>query len=133
MAEARMLPKRTWSWAEYMSLKKGAYRVFMLREISCLFNALYMVFLIVMLHDLRGPKADYDAFLALLWSPAMLPLHVVALAFALLHTITFFNAMGKAIVIRTGEERISEGGMAVPAYAAWVVATLFVVWFLGHG
>ncbi len=123
--------KRPMSKTWYM--KNRAYQIFILRELSSVFNALYVVFALVMLWNLMRGKAAFDAFLAVLWSPAMIPLHVIALGFALLHTITWFNATGKAIVVRFGEERLPESALAIPNYIAWAAVTAFLFWFLGHG
>jgi fumarate reductase subunit C len=125
------MKKRSRPWGEY--LKQNAYRIFVLREVSSLFNAIYIVFFIVLLFLLGEGKDSYREFLSVLWSPPMMILHVVALAFALLHTVTWFNATGKAIVVRRGEERLPEAALAIPNYVAWAVVTVFIFWFLNHG
>ena len=54
--------KRPMSKTWYMA--NAAYRLFILRELSSVFNALYMVFLLLLLWNLMRGKADYDAFLS---------------------------------------------------------------------
>jgi len=97
------------------------------------FNALYAVLLLALLYAHSRGKAGYDDLLGVLWSMPMLLLHLVALAFVLLHTTTWFNATGTAIVVRRGEEKLPMWALAVPTYAAWVVVTCMVVWLLERG
>jgi fumarate reductase subunit C len=113
--------------------RKGPYFVFMLRELTSLFNALYLVFLLLLLHKLGAGREAYAAFLGLLWSPGMIGLHVVALGFSILHTVTWFNATGKAIVIRRGGERLPDAALAVPNYVAWALVSLFLFWIVLRG
>ena len=108
-------------------LKRGPYVVFMLREFTSLFNALYGLLLLLLLSKWSESSEAYDAFLAFLGSPWMIPLHVVALASSVLHTVTWFNATGKAVVIRWGEARLSDAALAAPNYAAWALVTVLVL------
>jgi len=128
-----MLPKRSMSWGGYFRLKTPAYRLFILREISSVFNAIYAVLLAVLVYQLHGSKAAYEETLSVIWSMPMLLLHLVAIAFAVLHTITWFNATGTAIVVRRGEERLPDWALAVPTYAAWMIASGAVIWLLSRG
>ena len=57
----------------------------------------------------------------------MVPLHVLALGFSVMHTVTWFNATGKAIPIRRGEERFPDALLAAPNYVAWVLVSALVL------
>lgn len=111
-------------------VQRMGYIAFMLRELTSLFNALYMVFLLILLYAISQGRETYAAFLAFLEAPGMIVLHVVALAFSLLHTITWFNATGKAIAIRRGEERLPDAALAVPNYLAWAGVSSFILWIV---
>ena len=114
-------------------LQRGAYFFFMLRELSSVFVAVYLVMFLVMIHRLsQGPDA-YGAFLQSLKSPLAILFHVVALAFALLHTITWFNLTPKALVIRIGEERLRPELIVIPNYVAWIVVSAIIGWFVVKG
>ena len=108
-------------------LRRRPYLLFMLREFTSLFNALYAVFLLLLLHRLGQGRENHEAFLRLLASPGMIPLHVLALGFSVMHTVTWFNATGKAIPIRRGEERLPDALLAAPNYVAWVLVSVLVV------
>ncbi len=120
---ARPYPRtvsRTW-W-----LRRWPYRIFMLRELSSVFVAVYMVLLLVLtakVHDGASAFADY---LDVLRSPVLIAFHVVALLFAVLHTVTFFQAVPKGLPLRRGEERVPPALMIGANYVAWLVVTAVV-------
>ena len=123
--------KRPVSPADFF--KRAPYVIFLLRELTSVANALYVVLLLVLLARLGEGREAYEAFLAFLWSPAMLAVHVVSLPLAVLHTVTWFNATGKAIVVRRGEERLPDVALAVPNYAAWAVVSILLAWAVLRG
>ena len=126
-----MMLKRPMS--PFWYLQRGTYVLFMLREMTSLFNALYMVFLLILLHKISQGREFYSAYLAFLAAPPMMVLHVMALGFSLLHTVTWFNATGKAIVIRRGDQRLPDAALVVPNYVAWAVASAFILWMALRG
>lgn len=114
-------------------MQRWPYFIFMLRELSSVFVAAYLVLLLVMIHRVsQGPEA-YISFLSSLRSPAALFFHIVALAFALLHTITWFNLTPQAIAVYVGEERVPRGLIIAPNYVAWVIASAIVAYFVLKG
>ena len=114
-------------------LKRAPYLLFMLREFSAVFIAAYAVWFLMLLHRLsQGPEA-FQAYIAGLQSPLAILLHVVALAFALLHTITWFQATPKAMVLRRGEDRLPNAAVIVPNYLAWIVLSVVVAWVVLRG
>lgn len=111
-------------------LKHPAYFRFMLREWSSVFVAAYAVVLLVMLNRLsHGPQA-YEAFLACLKSWPSIVFHWVAFAFALLHTVTWFQATPQAMAVRFGEKRVPSALIVAANYVAWVAASAFVLWLV---
>ena len=66
-------------------------------------------------------------------SPLAILFHVVGLAFALLHTITWFNLTPKAMAVWKGEERLPPAMMIVPNYIAWIVVSGVVTWVVLAG
>ena len=114
-------------------LKRSSYTLFMLRELSSVFVAGYVVLFLLMIRRLSQGPAEYEAFLTSLQSPLAILFHVVALAFALLHTITWFNLTPKAMAVWRGEERLPAAMMIVPNYVAWIVVSGVIVWFVLRG
>ena len=114
-------------------LKRRPYLVFMLRELSSVFVAIYVVWFLLLLRKLsEGPEA-YAAFLEGLRSPLAILFHFVALAFALLHTITWFNLTPQAMPIRRGEDRVPASLIILPNYVAWFVVSAVLVWIVLRG
>jgi fumarate reductase subunit C len=122
----RPMPNTWW-------LRRGAYVFFMVREITSVFVAAYLVVFLVMIHRLHQGQAAYESFLATLKSPLAILFHVVALAFALFHTCTWFNLTPKALVVRMGEEKLPPAAIIVPNYLAWIVISLIICWFVLEG
>ena len=114
-------------------LKRSPYLLFMLREFSSVFVAAYVVIFLVMIRRLSEGQAAYQAFLASLQSPLAILFHIVALDFALFHTITWFHLTPKAMAVRIGEERVKPALIIAPNYAAWAVVSAVVAWILLKG
>ena len=122
----RQMPASWW-------LKRSSYLLFMLRELSSVFVGGYVVIFLMMLRNLAQGPAQYEAFMAALRSPLAILFHVVALAFALLHTITWFNLTPKAMAVWRGEERLPAAMMIVPNYVGWVVVSGVIAWVVLGG
>jgi fumarate reductase subunit C len=114
-------------------LKRPSYLLFMMRELSCVFVGGYVVIFLLMLRNLSRGPAEYEAYMAMLRSPLAIAFHIVALAFALLHTITWFQATPKAMAVWKGEERLPAAMMIIPNYVGWVVASAVVAWVVLAG
>lgn len=115
--------------------KKPAYRMFMLRELSSVFVALFVIELLCFVAQVSNQPADrgemaMNEFLEELGSPLFLAFHAVVLAFALLHSITWFNLTPKVMVIRRGEERVPDVLVAGSNYVAWLVVSLILWWIV---
>ena len=114
-------------------LKRTPYLFFMVRELTSVFVAAYVVIFLVMIRRLLEGQAAYEAFLASLRSPLAILFHMVALAFALFHTITWFHLTPKAVAVRIGEERVKPALIIAPNYVAWAVVSAVVAWILLKG
>jgi fumarate reductase subunit C len=111
-------------------LKKSEYRWYMLRELSSFFVGGYAVVMLVGLWRLGEGQAAYEAFLTALTSPLAIVFHVLALAFAVLHSATFFFAAPAALPLQIGEKKVSPGIVAGAHFAAWAVVTVGILVFV---
>lgn len=108
-------------------LKRWPYRIFMLRELSAVFLALYMVLLLLLVTKVHtGPDA-FRSYVQTLRSPALVVLHVVILLFALLHSVTFFQAIPKGLALRRGEEKVPPLLINGVNYVLMLVLTVIVL------
>jgi fumarate reductase subunit C len=101
-----------------------------LRELSSLAVAWFVAMTLFQVRALiRGPEA-YARFSARLESPLLIAANVIALCFALLHTITWFNLAPAALAVRVKGKKVPEFLVAAPNYALWVVVSVVVGWFV---
>src|SRR5918992_1168350 len=85
---------RLW-WA-----KKPTYFLFLMRDLSCVFVAWSVVFLGMLVYAVGRGEASYQRFLAWASSPVVVVVNVVALAFLVLHTVTWFAVTPQAMAVR---------------------------------
>jgi fumarate reductase subunit C len=114
-----------WWW-----LEKRAYLLFVLRETSSVFVALFAgVTLLQVRAVMEGPDA-YARFLEWLGTPGVLAVNALAFAFVLLHAVTWFNLAPKAMTLRLGGKKVPDAVVAASNYAGWIVASAIVAYFL---
>ena len=114
----------------YWWLGSWPYVRFILRELSSLAVAYFVALTLMQIYALgQGPQA-YAELQEWLRQPAAIALDGVVLLFAIFHTITWFNAAPKAMAVRLGGKRVPEWAVAAPNYAAWILASAVVAWFL---
>ena len=115
----------TWWW-----LKKGSYLTFILRELSSVFVAWFVVFLLMLVAAVaRGPDA-YAEFLVWSRRPWVVALNLVSLFFIVYHAVTWFNLAPKAMVVRLGGKPVPGAWIAGGNYLAWALASALVAWVL---
>ncbi len=108
-------------------LKDPRYFLFMLREFSSVFIAIFLVVFLVQLYQLRrGPEA-YAAFARVLTSPGWIIFHGVALLFALYHSLTWLNLMPQALVIRLGKRQMPPTLITAANVGGWLVVSLVIL------
>jgi len=114
-------------------LHRRSYLLFVLRELSSVFVAWFVVYLLLLVDGVRGGSDSYQRFLEWSARPWVLVLNVVALAFVLLHAITWFNLAPKAMVVRIPGGRLPPRVVAAAHFSAWAVASAVVAWIVLGG
>ena len=108
-------------------LKKPSYFLFMLREFSSVFIALFLLVYLNQIYQLtKGPEA-YIAFAQKLSSPAWILFHVVTLLFALYHSFTWFQSTAVVLPLRLGDRVISRRIVLALHVGAWAAVSLIVL------
>jgi len=115
----------TWWW-----MGRWSYLKFILREISSVFVAWFIVVLLMMISALSSGSGAYAEFQGFLKNPVVLFLNAVSLFFVVFHAITWFNLAPAAMVVRLGGKKVPGILIAASNYVAWVVATVIIAWFL---
>jgi len=121
----REVPPTSWYF------RHPRYMRYMAREVTCIFIGGYTLMLLVGLWRLTQGRAPYEAFLVALQTPISVVLHVVALAFALYNTVTWFNVTPKALPIQIGEEFVPGGVVAGAHYVVWAALSAGVLFWAG--
>ena len=117
----------------YWWLGRWPYLRFILRELSSLAVAFFVVLTLAQIYALSQGAQAYAELQEWLRMPAVLGFNAVAFLFVVFHTYTWFNAAPKAMAMRLGGKRVPEWAVAAPNYAAWLAASAAVAWFLLRG
>lgn len=125
-AYRRAMPSTWW-------LRNRAYFLFMVRELTSVPIAVYLILLLLMVRKLAAGQEAYEAYLRFLATPGMVAFHLLALAAALFHAATWINITPKVLVVRFGEQRVPATLIAGVNYAAWVVASILIAWIVMRG
>jgi fumarate reductase subunit C len=107
------------------------YVRYMVREFSCLFIGGWTLLMVWGLKALSEGPAAWTAFLALLKTPASIVFHLLTLAFAVYHSITWFNLTPKAMPLQLGEEFAPDWTISGAHFVAWAVVSIALLYFAG--
>ena len=109
---------------------RRSYLVFVLRELSSIFTAWSVVFLLLLVHAVSEGSRQYRQFLNLSSNPWMLTLNVITLAFLVFHAVTWFNLAPQAMVVRLRGNRVPRSAIAGAHYAGWVLLSALAAWLI---
>ena len=107
------------------------YVRYMVREFSCLFIGGWTLLMVWGLKALSEGPAAWAAFLALLRSPASIAFHLLTLAFAVYHSVTWFNLTPKALPLQRGEEFVPDWMISGAHFGAWAVVSAALLYLAG--
>ena len=108
-------------------LKKSSYLLFMLRELSSVFIAIFLVVFLVQVFQLtHGPEA-YMAFARKLSSPGWVIFHIIALLFALFHSITWFQSTAVVMPLKIGAREVPRPVMTALNIGALIAVSIVIL------
>lgn len=108
-------------------LEKPFYVRYMLREMSSFFVGAYVAVLIVGLWQLSAGPEAWANYMGVLRHPLSVAFHVVALAFAVYHTVTWFALTPRTTPIMRGNDFVPPGPIIGAQYVVWAVASAVVL------
>ena len=117
----------------YWWLDRWPYLRFILREISSVFVAWFVLETLLQINALIGGPASYSEFQDFFRQPVVILVNAISFLFVLFHAITWFNLAPKAMAVRMGGKRLPAAAIAGPQYAAWVVVSAALAWLLLRG
>jgi fumarate reductase subunit C len=117
----------------YWWLARRSYLMFILRELSSIFVAWFVVYLLALIYAVGQGDAAYRQFLDWARHPFVLLLNIVSLFFVVLHAITWFNLAPQAMVVHVGPRRVPGILIALSNYLAWIVVSAILAWLILGG
>lgn len=112
-------------------LARPSYFRYMLRELSCVFVGAYTAVLIAGLGALAEGEARWAAFLDGLGSAPGILFQLIALAFVLYHTFTWFALAPRSMPARLGGRPVPAAAITGAHYLVWAAFTLAILWLGG--
>ena len=109
---------------------KRSYFLFVMRELSSLFVAWFVIYLLMFIAAVGGGAEKYDAFLDRASSPLFLVVNAAALAFLVLHTITWFALTPQAMVLNLGGRRVPGVLIVAAQYVGLAAVSAFIYWLV---
>jgi fumarate reductase subunit C len=127
MTEVKMYhrPISTWWW-----VRKRSYFMFVMRELSSLFVAWFVAYLLMFIAAVCRSEAAYQDFLDFASFPLVVALNVVAMAFLLLHVVTWFSLTPKAMDVQVRGRPVPAIAVIASQYAGLAVVSAFVYWLV---
>jgi fumarate reductase subunit C len=114
----------------YWWLGRWSYLKFILRELSSVFIAWFVILTLLQIGALKRGAADYMEFQQWLRNPIVVALNALSLCFVIFHAVTWFNLAPKAMAIRLRGKRVSNLLVVAPNYVAWLVISAAVAWLV---
>ena len=118
-------PVSVWWWT-----RKRTYFLFVMRELSSLFIAWLVFFLLLLIRAVAHGEAAYAEFLERAASPWLVAINLVAFGFLLLHAVTWFSLTPKAMVLSVRGRRVRPAAILGAQYAGLAVVSAFVLWLV---
>lgn len=114
----------------YWWLDRWPYLKFILRELSSVSVAWFVILTLIQVRALKHGADSYAAFQQWLRNPILIVVNIIALFFVVFHAITWFNLAPKAMAVRLGGKRVPNILVAGPNFVAWVAVSAVLAWLI---
>ena len=118
----------TWWW-----LKRRSTITFILRELSSIFVAWFVVFFLLLVAAVGRGEAACLEFMRWAAKPGIVLVNLVSLGFVIFHAVTWFNLAPQAMVVHMRGKRVPGKLITASNYGAWVATSLLVAWIILAG
>ncbi|MBP8098049.1 MAG: hypothetical protein KAY03_01905 [Arenimonas sp.] len=105
------------------------YLRYMSREVTCIFIGAFALLMLCTVERLSEGQAAFESFIAAITGPWSAFGLLVVLAFALHNTTSWFNVTPKAMPVQIGEDFLPGKFIVGAHYAAWLIASLLILYF----
>ena len=117
----------------YWWLDRWPYLKFILRELSSVFVAWFVLMTVLQIRALRRGPTAYANFKEWLRNPILVAVNVLTLLFVIFHAATWFSLTPRAMPLRVGGKRVPSLLIVAPSYLVWVAVSVAVAWILLRG
>ena len=113
-------------------LQNWKYFLFMMRELSAVFIALFLLMYLVGIYRLCQGESSYQAHLETLQTPFVKALLVVIALFSIYHTVTWLHLMPTIMVVRVGQKVVRPVLLLIANYLVWALISglLLYLWIM---
>ena len=111
-------------------LERRSYLLFVLRELSSVFVAWTVVYLLLLVNAVSDGPASYERFLDRSGEWWMVAINVITMLFLLLHVVTWFGLAPRAMVVKARGRRVPPRQIVAAHYLAWLVLSAIVAWLV---
>ncbi|MEJ3746160.1 fumarate reductase subunit C [Actinomycetes bacterium KLBMP 9797] len=111
-------------------LSRRTYLAFVVRELTSVFVAWFVVYLLLLVRALAAGADRYASFLDWAARPWLIALNVVALAFTIYHTVTWFAVTPQAVAVKVRGRRLPGRALAGTLYLAWLAVSALILWLV---
>lgn len=112
-------------------LKNRRYFLYMVRELTAVFAALWVVWFLIQLPQMAGSPEMRELWrTSTLRSPGWVLFSLVSLGFVLYHSWTWFNLAGAIICVKLGKRPIPGSLIISGMFIAWFLASLVIAFIL---
>jgi fumarate reductase subunit C len=118
------LPRGWW-------LGHGGYRRYMLRELSCIPIGVFAAMLVLALFRLGQGADAWLAFRAALATPPAIAWQVIALAFAVYHSVSWFTLAPRTMPLVVGDRKVPPAWIAAAHFVLWLALSLAILLIVG--
>jgi fumarate reductase subunit C len=109
-------------------LRRRSYLAFILRELSSVFVAWFVVYLLLLVNAVGEGSEPYRRFLEWSATPWVLAVNLVALLFIAFHAVTWFNLAPQAMVVRLRGRRVPRRWIVASIHLVWIAVSALVIW-----
>jgi fumarate reductase subunit C len=114
----------------YWWLSRSNYVRFILRELSSIFVASFVVITLMQIRALTLGPGPYGEFQEWLRRPIVVIWNVISFFFVVYHAITWFNLTPRAVTVRLRGQRLPDLFVAGSNYVVWLVVSGIVAWVI---
>lgn len=113
-------PERPWAWWN----RNQRYKVYMVRELSAVFCAIWAVNQIRQLKRLGKGERAYEQYVRSRRNPGWVVLNAIGSAFMILHAVTWWRLLGGLDLVKLGDRKVSPEKVTAGAFGAWGAVNL---------